>query len=137
MESSVHRAVNRIACAAIVVAVLLNLHALRAQLRSAADPHQVARLEAVLQELRSTLPASGRVGYITDGSPTDVLGSGAATRRYYLTQYALAPLVVEPGTEHDLVIGHVEKFDPALVPANLFLMRRFGDELALYRKKAP
>jgi hypothetical protein len=120
---------------AVLTLVLLNLQAFRSQLRSAADEHDVSAAQSRLEELRKALPASGRTGYITDGSPTDVLRSSGATRRYYLTQYALAPLVVEPGTEHDLVIGNFDELDPASVPDTLALVRKFDANLMLFRKR--
>ena len=76
-------------------------------------------------KLREVLPARGVVGYI--GPP-----QSSALGYYYLTQYALAPVVVDSSTAHPLVIGNFPNSPPQGVPANLTLVRDFGDGLLLF-----
>jgi hypothetical protein len=48
--------------------------------------------------LRTVLPPHATIGYVSDAEPYDI--------EYYLTQYTLAPLTVDPKQSHDLVIGN-------------------------------
>ena len=95
----------------------------------------VARFQAEpqRQELRRALPASGRVGYISDKMPWRSDDDGVV--RYFLTQYDVAPVVVEVGTEHDWVIGNFEKFDSHSVPPNMDVAGDFGNGVMLFRKR--
>jgi len=87
--------------------------------------------EGPLRELRQLLPPDCRVGYISDEAPWT---SNAATKRYYLTQYALAPLVVELGPAQEWVVGAFRTFDPGSVPPDLTVVRDFGGGLVLFRR---
>src|SRR6202047_651522 len=49
--------------------------------------------------VKTRLPASGVIGYIGESGDS-------STPDYYLTQYALAPLVVDRSTHHAIVIGN-------------------------------
>ena len=90
--------------------------------------------ETQRQELRKALPASGRVGYISDKMPWRSDDDGVV--RYFLTQYDVAPVVVEIGAEQqDWVIGNFEKFDPHSVPPNLAVAGDFGNGVMLFRKR--
>jgi hypothetical protein len=73
------------------------------------------------------------VGYISDdGSPA----SGyTGTKNYNVTQYAVAPIVVESGTTRDVIIGNFEKFDPRRIPGDLVIDQDFGNGLILLRKR--
>jgi len=78
--------------------------------------------------LKSRLPASGVIGYI--GGPGD-----SATPDYYLTQYALAPLVVDHSPDHAMVIGNFPSSPPSQIPAHLRLVEDFGEGVFLYAAK--
>jgi hypothetical protein len=68
------------------------------------DP--VAIAEHRLAGIRSALGGVQRAGYVTD-IPGDSIGTdAAATERYFLTQYVLAPVVLERGTMEELVVGN-------------------------------
>jgi hypothetical protein len=91
--------------------------------------------EAQRQELRHALPAKGRVGYISDKMPWRSDDDGVV--RYFLTQYDVAPVVVDVGAEdHEWVIGNFEKFDPHSVPSDLTVAGDFGNGVMLFRKRA-
>jgi len=80
--------------------------------------------------LKGALPTHGAVGYVGEaGAPVDVLSD------YYLTQYALAPLVVENSTNHPLVIGNFPRSKPSQVPDNLTMIRDFGNGVFLFALK--
>jgi hypothetical protein len=90
--------------------------------------------EGRLRELGQALPAEGHVGYISDETLPNAGYIG--TKRYYLTQYAVAPIVVEIGTSRDMIIGNFKNFDPYQVPGNLVVVRSFGNGLILFRKRS-
>lgn len=77
--------------------------------------------------LKSSLPERGVLGYI--GEPGD-----AGLADYYLTQYALAPLVLDRSTNHSLVIGNFSAQNPAS-PPGLHVVRDFGDGVLLFSNK--
>ncbi len=80
--------------------------------------------------LKAALPAHGTIGYIGEtGAPIDVLGN------YYLTQYALAPLIVENSANHSLVIGNFPKSPPSQPPGGLKLVHDFGGGVFLFAQK--
>lgn len=88
------------------------------------------------EALRKTLPAHATVGYESDLEGP--LWDRDEARRFYLTQYALAPVIIVPGTESDVVISNYR--DPArncrICKANDFvLIADFGDGLMLFQKK--
>jgi hypothetical protein len=78
------------------------------------------------------LPARGVVGYVSDDLE--------AAREYFLTQYTLAPLVVDRAVGHPLVVGNF--FDPATAPAvaarqQLRLVHDVGEGVMLFRALGP
>jgi hypothetical protein len=79
-------------------------------------------------ELKAHLPAHGVVGYI--GETGD-----SATPDYYLTQYALAPLVVDLSPNHATVVGNFPSSPPAQIPQNLRLVKDFGNGVMLLASK--
>ena len=73
--------------------------------------------------LREALPQRGVIGYI--GQSQDSVG------HYYLAQYALAPLVVDFSSDHRIVVGNFPSTPPQNLPANVKLMRDFGNGVLL------
>lgn len=89
------------------------------------DPGQVAqRSDARFATLRAALPRTGVVGYIGESGPV-TLGD------YYLTEYALTPLVVDYSVEHAIVVGNFPSETSPKIPANLHLIRDFGHGVLL------
>ena len=80
--------------------------------------------------LKTRLPASGVVGYI--GHSGD-----SAIRDYYLTQYALAPLVVDLSPNHPIVVGNFPGPTPSAIPQNLRLVEDFGNGVMLLSHREP
>ncbi len=92
-------------------------------------PDAVAGYEPRFAEIRTLLPPHGVVGYLSDRMD--------AGREYYLTQFALAPLVVAPGPQYDLVIGNF--FDPEAgaqiaTHGGFVVIRDFGEGLMVLRR---
>jgi hypothetical protein len=109
----------------------LNLYVYHDQVRRGYEDDLVSPTEKLLQELHKDLPLGGHVGFIGDGKKRPPHSS---MERFFLTQYEMAPIVVEEGTAADFVIVNVEKFSPGLIPDNLILVRDFGSGLMLFGK---
>ena len=78
--------------------------------------------------LKARLPARGVIGYIGESGDS-------ATPDYYLTQYALAPLVVDPSAHHSLVVGNFPSSRPFRIPQSLRLVEDFGQGVMLFAVK--
>ena len=95
------------------------------------DP--VTPYEARFSELRTALPARGVVGYVGDVPPERYTSEDF--RRFILTAYALAPLVVVHDRLPELVVGNfVPDSVPAVPPPGLRLVRDFGGGVWLLRR---
>ena len=80
--------------------------------------------------LRTVLPYHATIGYVSDAEPYDI--------EYYLTQYTLAPLIVDPKQSHDLVIGNfVNKASNPTTwnGANLDRIMDLGNGVKLFNSK--
>jgi len=80
--------------------------------------------------LKTRLPLRGVVGYIGESGDS-------ATPDYYLTQYALAPLVVERSSAHSFVVGNFPSLSPKGIPLNLRLVEDFGNGVLLFANEGP
>lgn len=92
------------------------------------DPDAQQRAGRRFAALRQALPKRGTVGYIGP-SQSSTLGY------YYLTQYSLAPLVVDSSIDHPLVVGNFPNSRPDRIPPNLTLLKDFGDGVLLFANK--
>jgi hypothetical protein len=86
-----------------------------------------------LQPLREHLPPRGVVGYASDGWNGNAFTTVEALQDYFLTQYALAPVIVLRGTDFPLVVGNYRAdsaAEPAAdrtYPAGLVVRRNLGE----------
>ena len=113
----------------LVLTGLLNNVFYARLIRSTSSPlgqDYVSPADEKFAQLKTDLPARGVVGYISD--ETDV---NERTKKYYLAQYALAPLIVVDNTSQPLVIGDFNKEESA-VSGNLVLRKRFGNGIVLF-----
>lgn len=104
----------------------LRLHA------QASGSDVVVYYHARFKDLRRLLPRRGVVGYVSDDP--------GAAREYYMTQYVLVPVVLDPTTARGLVVGNF--FDPARAGPiaegyGLVLLRDFGEGVMLFRGHGP
>jgi len=113
---------------------LLNLLAFQRQVATSRPDDRWAR-EQHIREVRRFLPPAGRVGYISDEMPFTSTRVVEARGRYYSTQYAVAPVVVEVGPTQELIVGYFRRFEPQLA-AGLDVVHDFGDGLILFRKRS-
>lgn len=125
----------------ILFALLSNLHWL---LRGAFDPDfprrdRISQYERRFEGLKKILPTHGVVGYLSHRQAQDIRFD-AGTAEFYLTQYALAPLIVMYSPERDLVIGNfgASRVDPEIFEdRDLTLIKDFGNGVMLFRHKTP
>lgn len=98
-------------------------------------PDGVSSLESRFVALKAALPASGPIGYMTD--PGVSLEETDAKAELHLTQYALAPWIIEPDAGHTTVVGNFRNaVDGGAISARgLDLVRDFGDGLYLFRRE--
>lgn len=123
----------------ILFALLSNLHWL---LQGAFDPDfprrdRISQYERRFEGLKKILPTHGVVGYLSHRQAQDIRFD-AGTAEFYLTQYALAPLIVIHSPERDLVIGNfgVSRVDPEIFKdRDLTLIKDFGNGVMLFRQK--
>jgi hypothetical protein len=120
----------RMKCAILFFTICCLLSTIRI-LREAPNPAHITPDDVSKQSdqrfaiVKSRLPASGVIGYIGESG-------NSFTPDYYLTQYALAPLVVDHSTYHAIVIGNFPLSPPSDLPPNLRLVEDFGSGVLLF-----
>lgn len=138
MKLSIRGDYRVVAVAGLVAIAAANLF----QLKETIGPVQMNpvdetfRYEQQILLLRTFLPKTDRVGYLSDVAPVDPVLNAQTVKKYYLTQYALAPIVVRSGTKDEFIIGCFS--DPklaAIQTTGLTVVKDFGDGLVLLRKK--
>jgi len=77
--------------------------------------------------LKTELPSRGVIGYVGESDDS-------ALPDYYLTQYAVAPLVVDRSPNHKLVIGNFPN-SHSESPSGLRLVKDFGNGVMLFTKE--
>ena len=136
-----HLAAKAAVAVLILFALLSNLHWL---LRGDFDPDfprrdRISQYERRFEGLKKILPTHGVVGYLSHRQAQDIRFD-AGTAEFYLTQYALAPLIVIHSPERDLVIGNFGAFrvDPEIFKdRDLTLIKDFGNGVMLFRRETP
>ena len=132
----------------IVVALLSNLDLLLFAIRVVpAFPTRdsVSDYERRFDGLKARLPRRGVVGYLEEVEPTVEivpkrvdLPTVAATDRFHLAQYALAPVILVPGHDADLVVGDFYAFEPdlsATARQGLVPIEKFGHGVLLLKRE--
>jgi len=123
----------------IFFALLSNLRLFRQTLNFAPKPlgtDEITLYEKRFAELKKILPYHGVVGYISNKQAEDIrFDAGAA--EYYLTQYALTPLVVAYSPNYPLVVGNFLQsvIDPEIYTSkDLVPLKDFGNGVLLFRR---
>ncbi len=78
--------------------------------------------------LKNELPARAVVGYMGESNDS-------ATPDYYLTQYSLAPLVVDRSTNHELIVANFPGRSLPQFPPALEVVKDFGNGVLLLTNK--
>ncbi|MFA5143529.1 MAG: hypothetical protein WC522_05125 [Candidatus Omnitrophota bacterium] len=121
----------------LLIAFIINMSLLAQALRSITEIDKVDWITAYenrFDGLKKTLPGYGTVGYVTNNQAEDIRYIFEESKRYYLAQYALAPIVLEYGGRKGPVVGNFK--DPAdgrdaLKKIGLPLVRDFGNGVVL------
>ena len=88
----------------------------------------ITEYEQRFARLKEVFTSTGVVGYISDAEPYDI--------GFFLAQYALTPVTIDPKHQHPLMVGNfrdkaVDQGNPA--NGNLVLLRDFGNGVKLFR----
>jgi len=113
-------------------AISLNVRIHYREIQRGHTRDKVIPTETSLRNLNRVLPEGTRVGYVSDIKRSN---RSAWLERYFLTQYAVSPRVLEEGTGPDWVIMNAVAYDPRLVPDDFVSVRDFGDGLMLFRRE--
>lgn len=79
------------------------------------------------------LISSDFIGYLGDSKPKDI----QSVMAFMLTQYTLAPVVVDQTTAHDYVVGNYYSAPPTaedLRTLHLIIVKDFNNGVVLYRR---
>ncbi len=135
----------------VIGLALISLIAIRAlwivfTFHSVAEPNQtkpktdndfVAVMEQRLAPVKAALTGRSFVGYLqSDPAHHDKFD----LLRYYVTQYYMAPVVVDQGKDHSVVLVHFESdqtLDQFASDSDYTVTQRFGDGIALIEKHRP
>jgi hypothetical protein len=101
--------------------------------RRAPDPVTVndRRFAPVLR----ALPAHGVVGYLSSLPSDKLFNSALGVAHFYLTQYALSPVIVVNDANRELVVADAYRGRRIAAPPPLVLLRDFGNGVALFVRK--
>jgi hypothetical protein len=133
LPPSTESASPRAKCAILFFTICCLLSTIRI-LREAPNPAHLSqddiskRSDQRFAAVKMRLPASGVVGYIGESGDS-------SSPNYYLTQYALAPIVVDRSTHHAIVIGNFPLSPPSDLPPSLRLVEDFGGGVLLLAGK--
>lgn len=97
-----------------------------------AGDDSLAEFDRRLAPVRQHLRGERTVGYLP---PLGSLEAPGGAAHFYLTRYALAPVIVVNALDQPLVIA--DGVDPARVPPGLVVANDFGGGLLLLRPRAP
>ena len=92
----------------------------------------VPAFEKRFETLHQSLQAKTALGYVSDNAPNNT----QAQAEFYLTQYALAPVIVKASTEEPIVVAnfHNNQPDQKLLNAkHLAFVRDFGNDVFVFR----
>jgi len=98
----------------------------------------VSAYDRRLKAVRHSLPEKGVVGYITDKEPKEVFSDSYAIQRFYLTRYALSPLIVVNNASQKHVVGDFHEFPPDLKhyeDKGLIVIKDYGNGIILFKRK--
>jgi hypothetical protein len=103
-------------------------------------PDEVSEYDRRLAPLRERLPRDAVVGYVSDPQPATMsMAEGRLHyKKYLLTRYALAPVLVIRNQQPTLIVGNFN--DPSSVEQaarrGLERLEAFGEGIVLFRRRA-
>lgn len=90
----------------------------------------IAAFDRGVAQVRPSLVSTPVVGFFSDQPP-----GGDEQQEYDLTQYALAPVIVENNVDHAFVIGSIHRPENRLSNPSLELVHDFKNGIQLLRNK--
>lgn len=99
--------------------------------RKTTDVDEVTLYDKRYERLKGMLPSHGVVGYFTDGK--------FDAKAFYLTQYALSPVILVNNTEPKLILANFSDSSSRIQfckDNNLFLLEKVDNNIMLFSKKA-
>jgi|SRR5579872_269689 len=112
----------------IVCCVLSSFRLVQQSLHSGSSDDVATLSNQRFAALRNELPSRGVIGYIGESNDS-------ATPDYYLTQYALAPMVVNRSINHTLIVGNFPRTRLPQFPSGLEVVKDFGNGVVLLTNK--
>lgn len=101
--------------------------------------HKPLDVDVRFREIKKVLPKRGTVGYLTERSYGDLVNDFSCSAKYYMTQYALAPLLVDITTFDGLVVGNFSQDEGNYTVDNVIehldVIHDFGDGVILFKRK--
>lgn len=88
----------------------------------------IAMFDSGVSKVRPSLPKTGVVGFYTDQP-----GNAGAPQEFYLTQYSIAPVLLENNVDHPLVIASIHTPESRVTNPNLKLVHDFNNGIQLFR----
>ena len=125
----------------LLITLFINMSLLAQAINSITEISKVDWITAYerrFENLKKVLPEHGAVGYITNNQLDNMRYIFEESKRYYLAQYALVPVVVEYGNKNRLVIGNfTDSADSAdaLKKTRLSVVRDFGNGVVLLENR--
>jgi hypothetical protein len=93
-----------------------------------------------LRKIRQILPDHGVIGYLADWDiPDYITGAKDQEVEFILAQYTVAPLVLERGIRHDVVLGNFsddgdsQKIQRIQEVFGIHLIEKFSNEIIIFR----
>ncbi len=136
---------HRLLLLGVVALALINLWRMAAdsvtqarQLAPDAVARHEQRLAPVITELRAR-GIQGTIGYLTDVPGDKIFSEFATVEQYYLTQFAVAPIVLDLHPEHQpwVLVNQRQPANAVSTLAGFAVIKEFGDGLALLQRTAP
>jgi hypothetical protein len=130
-----------ILCSLSVYSSLNTYKIAKAAVGDVSSDDMVTAWDKRLRKIRTMLPEYGVIGYVADWDiPGSVFGSSDQEVEFLLAQYTVAPVVLERGTDHDLILGNFsDNGDPTKlenVQQNLgiIVFEPYSNEIFLFNK---
>lgn len=100
---------------------------------------EVTLYEKRFEGLGKVLPPHAVVGYVSEIQTWSVLVDANAVKQYYLTQYALAPVIVVNNPNLELVVANFSNPNSVSelpMTRGFVVLEDFGDGVALLKREA-
>ena len=98
-------------------------------------PDAATAADARYAELHQALPARATLGYVSDMGGNNMAANGP----FFQAQYALAPVLLQPGTGPELIVGNFSSpaaIEAALQQHRVAVVRDFGNGVLVLKKAA-